>query len=244
MFRKVLLAAAATLIVGGASILAFDDASAQNRSGFTRGGGGGGMSRPSSVRFAGGGMNRESRRAGRPSSSRGWPGNHNRVNSTGGGHRRAGSRPTHSRIGSKPSHSRFGSRPSHHRFGSRPSHHRFGSRPSHHRFGSRPSHWRFGSRPSHWRFGSKPSHWRFGSRTHHRKWSWGVGVIPAAVGGAVYARPVSTAPVCYDCGGWTKDGCYMTWRKFVDVEGRAELRCVERCDEEPMAAPPPTEPRT
>lgn len=53
--------------------------------------------------------------------------------------------------------------------------------------------------------------------------------------GTTYAAPVRTAagPACYTCGGWTDDGCYMTYRKVVDANGNPELKCVKACDEVP-----------
>jgi hypothetical protein len=52
----------------------------------------------------------------------------------------------------------------------------------------------------------------------------------------VYAAPVTpaaTGPACYTCGGWTDDGCYMTYRKVIDDNGNPQLKCVKACDEEP-----------
>ena len=57
----------------------------------------------------------------------------------------------------------------------------------------------------------------------------------------VYSAPVYTAPAvtpaagpaCYTCGGWTDDGCYMTYRKVVDENGNPQLKCVKACDEAP-----------
>ena len=99
--------------------------------------------------------------------------------------------------------------------------------------------------------GSPRSHhhnrrWSWG---HRRHWSWGgVGVVgvpaaapavaaPAYVAPA-YVAPVRTGPACYTCGGWTQNGCYMTYRKVIDEDGNPQLKCVEACDEEPAAAPP------
>ena len=53
-----------------------------------------------------------------------------------------------------------------------------------------------------------------------------------------YAAPAYTpartgGPACYTCGGWTDDGCYMTYRKVVDENGSPQLKCVKACDEEP-----------
>ncbi len=46
-----------------------------------------------------------------------------------------------------------------------------------------------------------------------------------------YSAPAS--PVCQQCGGWTEDGGYMTYRKFVNPEtGQPELKCVKVMDEE------------
>jgi hypothetical protein len=52
-----------------------------------------------------------------------------------------------------------------------------------------------------------------------------------------YSRPlpVRTAPVCDSCGGWTQDGCYMTYRKVIDASGQPQLKCVKACDDQPEA---------
>jgi hypothetical protein len=56
----------------------------------------------------------------------------------------------------------------------------------------------------------------------------------------VYSRPMpmqSSGPVCDSCGGWTRNGCYMSMRKIINYAGKAELRCVEACDAEREDAP-------
>jgi hypothetical protein len=92
----------------------------------------------------------------------------------------------------------------------------------------------------HGSFGGR--HHRFGShgRFHRRGWSWGGGTY-VTYGGApvVYGAPAAapvqatpaSAPVCDSCGGWTQDGCYMTYRKVVDENGNPQLKCVKACDE-------------
>jgi hypothetical protein len=212
MIRKILIAAAATFVVGAVSLASFEDASARGHGGggMSRGGGGG-------MRMGGGGGFRGGRigggrvshvgrvgRGGRPGLTR-RPGGHRPGNI--GGHRRHGSH--------AGGHRRHGSHGGHHR--------RHGSHGHHHR-----RHGSFGGH--HHRHGS------FG-RFHRRHFSWGGGVVVSGGTygvGTTYATPVPAAgPACYTCGGWTDDGCYMTYRKVVDANGNPELKCVKACDETP-----------
>jgi hypothetical protein len=47
---------------------------------------------------------------------------------------------------------------------------------------------------------------------------------------AVAAEPVAAQPVCQQCGGWTDDGGYMTWKKVVGDDGQPQLQCVKAFD--------------
>jgi hypothetical protein len=253
MLRKALLVAAAFLAAGAMTYATTqqatagtDEVSAQQRRGgapnrgFNRG------ARPA-FRPAARPMGRPNfARPGRPAFRPGGPrpGRPGIVS-----HQRAGSGP-HQRGNSRgtPGHNRLASRGHHRLVSGRPDHRRHGSRPDHFRGGSH--HGRHGSRPDHFRFGSRgPSHFRFGSRGFHRRtFSWGPGYVPAPVYPAPAPAPVypsgpaprASGPVCYQCGGWTQNGCYMSFRKFVDDNGRAWLRCVERCETEPQGPPPPS----
>ena len=65
-------------------------------------------------------------------------------------------------------------------------------------------------------------------------WGGGIAVIGAApvVATAAYAAAtpvaVKSGPVCYECGGWTEDGGFMTYRKVINEQtGQPELKCVK-----------------
>ena len=109
-----------------------------------------------------------------------------------------------------------------------------GHRPHfHHRPHFRPRHIGHHHRP-HFRHWHHRHHWKW-TRFHHRRFWYGGRWITypgtAYVGG--YATPVRAAasgPVCDSCGGWTDDGCYMTYRKVVDAAGNPQLKCIKACD--------------
>lgn len=59
-----------------------------------------------------------------------------------------------------------------------------------------------------------------------------------------YVRPMPvrmSGPVCDSCGGWTRNGCYMSMRKIINDMGKAELRCVEACDADTRTEKKPIE---
>jgi hypothetical protein len=44
--------------------------------------------------------------------------------------------------------------------------------------------------------------------------------------------------VCQSCGGWTPDGGYMSYRKFINEQtGQPELRCVKVMDDAQAQGP-------
>ena len=71
-------------------------------------------------------------------------------------------------------------------------------------------------------------------RWYPRYWRYPVYTAPVAVAAPVYTAPVAavSGPVCNTCGGWTPDGGYMTYKKFInEVTGQPELKCVKVFDE-------------
>jgi hypothetical protein len=90
-------------------------------------------------------------------------------------------------------------------------------------------HIKIGHRWPHW---PKSPCWKF---PHLCKphWGGGIAVIGApVVATAAYAAAapvaVRSGPVCYECGGWTEDGGFMTYRKVVNEQtGQPDLKCVK-----------------
>jgi hypothetical protein len=119
-----------------------------------------------------------------------------------------------------------------------------GRRPGHvHRpggLGHRPHHvWHrphWPHRPHVWGHRYPRTYWT-GYRSY-RPYRTGYRAYTPAVSypAASRALPVRTsAAVCDSCGGWTQDGCYMTYRKVVDASGQPQLKCVKACDDQPEA---------
>jgi hypothetical protein len=79
-------------------------------------------------------------------------------------------------------------------------------------------------------------------RWYPRNWRYSVYSAPIAVAAPAYVAPVAAAsgPVCNTCGGWTPDGGYMTYKKFINEQtGQAELKCVKVFDEAQPAVQAP-----
>jgi hypothetical protein len=101
-----------------------------------------------------------------------------------------------------------------------------------HHGGGHNRHW---GHHRHW--GHRGYGYRYGSYASYTP-SYAAPVYAAPVYAAAapaYSAPAysaPSAPACYSCGGWTEDGGYMTYKKFINEQtGQPELRCVKVMDE-------------
>ncbi len=110
-----------------------------------------------------------------------------------------------------------------------------------------PPHWPKHPKWPHWPKHPKYPCWKFPHHCHGPIFGGGAVITvaesapvitgpayaaaaPVAAAPAASATPVAakSGPVCHECGGWTEDGGFMTYRKVVNEQtGQPELKCVK-----------------